>query len=80
MKESDGLPLKNGNYIKIVVEDQGLGIGGFRPERILDPYFTTKELGSQKGMGLGLAICHSIVKSHRGFITATSALGCGTSL
>jgi len=80
IEEWDGLPLENGNYIKIVVEDEGIGIGASDLERIFDPYFTTKELGSQKGMGLGLTICHSIVKSHGGFITATSEAGFGASL
>jgi PAS domain S-box-containing protein len=70
-----GLPLKDANYVKIVVTDQGMGIPEETLPRIFDPYFTTKETGS----GLGLATSFSIVKNHEGFITAESALGKGAS-
>jgi signal transduction histidine kinase len=39
--------------------------------------FTTKELGTQKGMGLGLTTCYSIIKNHEGLITAESEVGVG---
>lgn len=74
----DGLPLKEGRYIKISIEDQGHGIPKKNLQKIFDPYFTTKQRGNKKGMGLGLAICYSIIKNHDGHITVTSEEGIGT--
>ena len=76
----DGVPLPEGNYIKISIEDQGGGVPEEDLPRIFDPYFTTKELGNVKGMGLGLAISHSIINNHGGFMTAKSQMGVGTTL
>ncbi|HUJ90214.1 MAG TPA: ATP-binding protein, partial [Syntrophorhabdales bacterium] len=80
IQEWDALPLKEGDYVKITVEDDGTGLVLADLRKIFDPYFTTKELGSQKGVGLGLTICYSIVRSYGGFITATSELGSGTTV
>ena len=66
--------LETGKYLKITIEDSGIGIPPELLDKIFDPYFTTKSEGS----GLGLAICHSIVKNHRGNITVESDPG-GTS-
>jgi PAS domain S-box-containing protein len=74
----DMLPLADGKYIKISIKDQGMGIPREHFERIFDPYFTTKELGNQKGLGLGLSICHSIIKRHHGHINVESAPETGT--
>lgn len=60
--------------IKIEVQDYGKGISPRELPYIFDPYFTTKE----KGNGLGLAICYSIVKNHEGDITVQSKPGEGT--
>ncbi|MCP3874436.1 MAG: PAS domain S-box protein [Desulfobacteraceae bacterium] len=64
--------LSRGRYIKIVVQDQGKGIHPDHLERIFDPYFTTKRMGVQKGIGLGLTITYSIIHSHGGRIVVTS--------
>lgn len=72
------VPLAAGAYIKWYVRDYGAGISEEHMKRIFDPYFTTKPMSSVKGMGLGLAICYSIVKSHDGIITAESTPGEGT--
>ena len=64
--------LPAGNYVKISVEDHGVGIPAPDLARIFDPYFTTQQLSSQKGTGLGLAICHAIIEKHAGRITAES--------
>jgi signal transduction histidine kinase/CheY-like chemotaxis protein len=76
--EKDTLTLKNGKYVKISIKDQGPGIPEEDLAKIFDPYFSTKEMGTQKGMGLGLAISDSIVKKHDGLITVESQLGSGT--
>ena len=46
--------------------DTGVGIKD--PNRIFDPFYTTKSVG--KGTGLGLSICYGIIKEHGGDITA----------
>ncbi|MEW5802815.1 MAG: PAS domain S-box protein [bacterium] len=68
------IPLEEGRYIKISVEDQGAGIPDEHLQRIFDPYFTTKETGT----GLGLATSYSIIKRHEGYITVKSQPGVGT--
>ena len=74
----DYLPLNDGDYVKISLQDEGLGIKQEHLERIFDPYFTTKDVGSQKGVGLGLAIAYSIIKKHSGHIAVESSVGGGT--
>jgi PAS domain S-box-containing protein len=78
--EKDRLPLKSGKYVLLSVKDQGVGIAPKNLAKIFDPYFSTKDRGADKGQGLGLAACHSIIKKHDGFITAESELGLGTTL
>jgi len=76
---ADEIPsLAAGHYVLWYVKDQGVGISQDHLKKIFDPYFTTKQMGSVKGMGLGLAICYSIVKSHEGMITVESTPGVGT--
>jgi CheY-like chemotaxis protein len=70
--------LKKGRWVKISITDHGSGISSENLARIFDPYFTTKELGSEKGMGLGLTTCHTIVRKHHGLITVESEPGRGT--
>lgn len=65
--------LKPGDYIRISVADQGIGIPKEHLEKIFDPYFTTKH----KGSGLGLATSYSIIERHEGRITVESAPGAG---
>ena len=68
----DNLPV--GKYIKISITDEGKGIPDEYLSKIFDPYFTTK----QKGSGLGLAVCYSVIKNHKGHIKVESTLGVGT--
>lgn len=75
-----GIPLPEGDYVKISVTDEGTGIPPEDIQRIFDPYFTSKDRGNEKGMGLGLAICYSVVKGHGGFIAVESVVGKGTTL
>jgi PAS domain S-box-containing protein len=74
----DELPLLERHYVRTSVKDTGLGIPKNHLQRIFDPYYTTKPLGIQKGMGLGLAICYSIIKKHDGFIDVESSVEAGT--
>lgn len=68
------MSLNYGEYIKISVKDQGIGIPGDHIKKIFDPYFTTKREGS----GLGLATTFSIIKNHNGHIDVSSEVGRGT--
>ncbi len=74
LENNEALPLKAGRYIKIIINDEGMGIPKEHLGRIFDPYFTTK----QKGSGLGLTISYSIIRRHDGHITIESELGVGT--
>ncbi|MEA1960928.1 MAG: PAS domain S-box protein [Bacillota bacterium] len=70
------LSLTAGHYIKISIKDEGIGIAEKYLGKIFDPYFTTK----QKGHGLGLATCYSIIKKHDGDIKVHSGLDIGTTM
>ncbi len=71
---SDHLELKPGKYVKVTIQDNGIGIPKELMQRIFEPYFTTKRSGS----GLGLATAYSIMKKHDGLIEVASELGKGT--
>jgi signal transduction histidine kinase/ActR/RegA family two-component response regulator len=68
------IALPPGRYVWLAVQDTGSGIPAEYLDRIFDPYFSTKE----KGSGLGLAVCYSIVRAHGGAITVDSEVGVGT--
>jgi two-component system cell cycle sensor histidine kinase/response regulator CckA len=70
------LPLKNIDYVKISIEDEGPGIPEKDISKIFDPYFSTKP----KGSGLGLSISFSIITKHEGIMTAESKPGEGTAI
>jgi PAS domain S-box-containing protein len=70
----EDLPLEKGLYVKTTITDQGVGIPDKYVSKVFDPYFTTK----QKGSGLGLSTCYSIIKNHDGYITVESEVGVGT--
>lgn len=73
--EKEGvLPIPKGKYVKISVQDEGIGISQENLSKIFDPYYTTKP----KGTGLGLSMAYSIIKKHGGYITVDSILGKGT--
>ncbi len=59
----------------VVAEFQDSGSGIKEPNRIFEPFYTTKSVG--KGTGLGLSICYGIVKEHGGDISARNAPGGG---
>jgi two-component system cell cycle sensor histidine kinase/response regulator CckA len=72
--EEDGFSLTDGRYVKLSIQDRGVGIPAKILPKIFDPYFTTKH----KGSGLGLATAYSIARSHDGLITVESDMGVGT--
>jgi len=70
------LPVVPGNYLRVSILDEGIGIPKEHLGQIFDPYFSTK----QRGSGLGLATTYSIVKNHGGFLVIESDLGRGTAV
>ena len=73
-----GVFVSKGPYIQVMIKDHGSGIPDEILPKIFDPYFSTKELGTQKGMGLVLTTAYSIIKKHGGYIFAESKIGVGT--
>lgn len=67
-----------GNYLRIEIEDSGIGIDEKEIGRIFEPFYTTKPRGS--GTGLGLSLVYQILKSHGGYITVRSRPGAGTTM
>ena len=69
---------KEANKITVTVADNGKGIDENIIGKIFDPYFSTKPRSTQKGMGLSLAVVHSLVALFKGDIAVHSKKGEGT--
>jgi signal transduction histidine kinase/ActR/RegA family two-component response regulator len=78
LKSSAAVLLPPGDYVRVSITDQGSGMTKELLQKIFDPYFSTKQRGDQKGMGLGLTICHTIIKKHGGAIAVESEMDAGT--
>jgi len=65
-----------GDYVRIAVEDNGSGIARHNLEKVMEPFFTTKEVG--KGSGLGLSMVYGFAKQSNGAFRLDSELGVGT--
>ncbi len=61
---------KERNYVRITIEDKGVGISAEIQKRIFDPFFTTKT--RDEGTGLGLSISHGIITDHKGTLACVS--------
>ncbi len=64
------LEKRGGDYVRIRIGDNGIGIDGATASRLFEPFFTTKPPG--KGTGLGLATTRAIIHEHGGFVTCES--------
>jgi C4-dicarboxylate-specific signal transduction histidine kinase len=62
------------DFVHVTVEDTGTGIDPSNHDHIFEPMFTTKE----RGMGIGLSICHSIIEGHNGRIWVTRGIDKGS--
>jgi signal transduction histidine kinase len=65
---------KGDKFVEVTICDTGDGIPDDVIEKIFDPLFTTRA----KGIGLGLAVCKSIIERHGGAIEVESKVGEGT--
>lgn len=65
-------------YACVIVSDTGEGMSDSVLERVVEPFFTTKEVG--KGSGLGLSQVHGFAAQSGGFIRMESAIGVGTTI
>jgi two-component system sensor histidine kinase DctS len=63
----------DGRFVKVSVHDKGPGLAGQTIETLCAPFYSTKA----EGMGMGLAICRSIIEMHYGALDAQDAPGGG---
>jgi signal transduction histidine kinase len=60
--------------VHVSIEDTGTGIDASKVKQVFSPLFTTKE----RGMGMGLSICQSIIENHNGRIWVSPGVDIGT--
>lgn len=70
--------VKPGKYVVLSVSDTGCGIAKSELEHVIEPFYTTKEIG--KGTGLGLSMVYGFARQSRGHLTIYSELDVGTSV
>ncbi|TLD40376.1 MAG: diguanylate cyclase/phosphodiesterase (GGDEF & EAL domains) with PAS/PAC sensor(s) [Candidatus Jettenia ecosi] len=67
------ITMNNTAYVKIIFYDHGAGIPAEMRDKVINPFFTTKY--SNKGIGLGLSISHTIIRNHGGKLMIDSREG-----
>ncbi len=72
--------LMAGDYLRITIHDHGSGIPDKILPKIFDPYYSTKDISTDRGKGLGLAIVYSIITRHKGHIEVESQEAKGTTV
>jgi len=65
------IAIEHAPRLSVTVRDTGPGIA--EPDRMFEPFYSTKEIGSEDGMGLGLSISYGLVQSFGGNIRGTNA-------
>jgi signal transduction histidine kinase len=68
--------LASGDYVLVSISDTGVGIAPGDLEKVMEPFFTTKELG--KGSGLGLSMVYGFAQQSNGAFRLVSEIGQGT--
>lgn len=68
----------SGDFVEISIQDTGAGIDADKLSKLFDPFFSTKQMGNEKGTGMGLAMVHSILHDHNGHIIVESTEGKGS--
>ena len=71
-----GVRLAPGHYVRLSVEDDGMGMSGDTLARAIEPFYSTKEVG--RGTGLGLSMVHGLAAQLGGGFAISSTLGEGT--
>jgi CheY-like chemotaxis protein len=69
--------LQEGDYVVLIVSDEGEGIKNHDMKHIFEPFYTKKVMG-RSGTGLGLSVVWGTVKDHDGYIDVKSRIGQGT--
>ena len=69
--------IQEGEYVALVIQDDGLGIAPNDINRIFEPFYTKKVMG-RSGTGLGMAVVWGTVQDHQGYIDVKSTEGQGT--
>lgn len=69
-----------GSYARIDIRDSGRGIAPDQLFQIFDPYYSTKERGFHKGMGLGLTVVYATLRNHGGHVVVNSQPVAGTAV
>jgi PAS domain S-box-containing protein len=75
---ADHMDARAGDYVRLTVSDNGIGMTQKILSKIFDPFYTTK--GTGEGTGLGLSMIYGVVQQNNGFINVYSEPGSGTSV
>jgi len=72
--------VSQGEYVKLTVSDDGVGMTADVQAKIFDPFFSTKTSDRRRGSGLGLSVVHAVVEDHNGYVDCFSEPNRGTSI